>query len=108
METNGTISFDRDTFLVDWLTVSPKNDFFIQAGEELKVLVDSQFKEEDLKQYEKCNYKHFYLQPILPDEFGLHLPLQTVQEYYDCVEDLVRDHPKWKMSFQLHKLMGWR
>jgi organic radical activating enzyme len=108
IETNGTLKFDKEDFYIDWVTVSPKNDFFMQHGDELKVLVSGEFKEEDLKMYEKCKFKYFYLQPILPEYFNGNSDLQFIRDKYTQVEGLILDNPKWKMSFQLHKLMGWR
>lgn len=108
IETNGTIGFDKKRFFIDWITVSPKNDFFRKSGDELKVLVGDKFDEKDLKRYEQCKFKYFYLQPILPEYFDRFIELGDVQLEYNRVMFMVEQNPKWRMSVQLHKLLGWR
>ena len=105
MESNGTILFDRNKLPIDWLTVSPKTHLFNPKGEELKLLYDG---EQNLAFYEQFDFIYFYLQPILPENIhGLVRQWDEVKEAFRQVLEAVRKHPRWRVSFQVHKLVGW-
>ena len=105
MESNGTIPFDREKLPIDWLTVSPKTDLFNPKGEELKLLYDGG---QNLAFYEQFDFIYFYLQPILPENIqGLVRQWEEVKEAFRQVLEVVRKHPRWRVSFQVHKLVGW-
>ena len=105
MESNGTILFDREKLPIDWLTISPKTDLFNPKGEELKLLYDGG---QNLVFYEQFDFSFFYLQPILPENIqGLVGQWKEVKEAFRQVLEAVRKHPRWRVSFQVHKLVGW-
>jgi len=116
LETNGSFDFYREALEVDWLTVSPKNGMLPnkKAGEELKLVYTG---EETLELYESLKFKHFYLQPCLPekpllapaeDEPPSYVLGSSYGEAFDIVLKAIKKHRRWKVSFQTHKLVGWR
>ncbi|MCL1908952.1 MAG: 7-carboxy-7-deazaguanine synthase [Holophagaceae bacterium] len=97
LETNGTMPVVSG---LDWITVSPKagTELLQSWGNEIKLLYPQH--ELDPSQYESYDFGHFYLQPIddkkkYPDSIALAI------EY--CMK-----HPKWKLSLQTQKLVGFR
>lgn len=94
VETNGTKSAPTG---IDWLCVSPK------AGSELKILEGDELKlvfpqlDAMPENFEKLNFKHFFLQPMDGDD---HIKnTQLAIEY--C-----KANPRWKLSLQTHKILG--
>jgi 7-carboxy-7-deazaguanine synthase len=105
METNGTRPLKAP---VDWLTVSPKPRFHGKhetllgpealPASECKVVVDDTVSEYTLAEYERyyaC--EHLLLQPCMDDRYQKHLG--------DAI-DLVTRRPRWRLSLQLHKMVG--
>ncbi|MCG8418818.1 MAG: 7-carboxy-7-deazaguanine synthase QueE [Proteobacteria bacterium] len=105
MESNGTRPLGAP---VDWLTVSPKprfhgaRDRLLGATElsvsECKVVVDSTVDKTTLTGYEQ----HYpdasrYLQPCMDDQYEQHLS-RTIA--------LITERPNWRLSLQLHKIVG--
>lgn len=101
METNGTRPLNAP---VDWLTVSPKPQFHEKSERlepldpsECKVVVDSSVTDEQLRYYEghyrRC--ANWFLQPCDGDDTSLARTLSLIQR-----------HPRWRLSLQLHKLVG--
>jgi 7-carboxy-7-deazaguanine synthase len=94
VETNGTLPPPPG---IDWLCVSPKagTELVLQAGDELK-LVHPQAGL-DPASFLSLDFRHFFLQPMDgPDrEINTHL-----------VTDYCLAHPRWRVSLQLHKLLG--
>ena len=106
METNGTRVLKAP---VDWLTVSPKPQFHgererLVAGHELdanecKVVVDTSVTEETLIEYEsqyRCEY--WSLQPCMVTD--------RYEESLSRTLELIYRRPRWKLSLQLHKIVG--
>jgi 7-carboxy-7-deazaguanine synthase len=94
VETNGTLP---PPLGVDWLCVSPKagTHLIVTSGDELK-LVHPQLGF-DPASFLALDFRHFFLQPLDgPD--ALH-HRQLVAEY--CLA-----HPRWRVSLQLHKILG--
>ncbi|HRC59273.1 MAG TPA: 7-carboxy-7-deazaguanine synthase QueE [Kofleriaceae bacterium] len=103
MESNGTRSLAA---VVDWLTISPKPQFhdgrFALASElrpsEVKVVVDDTVDEATLEGYERrwgaCLY---FAQPCQDAEYARHLARAI---------SLVSQRPRWRLSLQLHKIIG--
>ena len=99
METNGT----RPVTGVDWLTVSPKPRFHpasialvALAPSEVKVVVDDSVDEAVLDGYAtryRCD--HYFAQPCAGDDGSLARTLALVQA-----------RPRWRLSLQLHKIVG--
>ncbi|MCL1894541.1 MAG: 7-carboxy-7-deazaguanine synthase [Holophagaceae bacterium] len=94
VETNGTLPMPRG---IDWITVSPKaiTKLCITTGNELKLV----YPQKDLEpsQFEGMDFDHFYLQPI-DDKQNPDSVLAAV--------DYCLAHPRWKLSLQIHKLVG--
>jgi 7-carboxy-7-deazaguanine synthase len=101
METNGTRELAAP---VDWLTVSPKPQFHegrfslqVLGGDECKLVVDDTVGDETLERYERQPFTHLFAQPCMDARYDEHLR-RTV--------DLVGRHPRWRLSLQLHKIVG--
>jgi len=94
IETNGTIELPNG---IDWICVSPKANTTIKqiTGQELK-LVYPQIGM-DPENFNHLNFEHFYLQPL----YDANIEIHTVQTINYC-----REHPKWKLSLQTHKILG--
>jgi len=94
VETNGTL---RAPPGIDWLTVSPKAGApLVQTqGDELK-LVYPQVGAEPAR-YEELPFKHFFLQPLA----GPQLAENTRRAVQYCLQ-----HPRWRLSLQVHKVVG--
>jgi len=94
VETNGTQPAPPG---IDWLCVSPKADAPLQlkAGDELK-LVFPQAKAPP-ERFSGLAFEHFFLQPM----DGAQRAAFTEQALAYC-----RAHPRWRLSLQLHKLLG--
>lgn len=93
VETNGSLPCPET---IDWICVSPKRlDKLVQtSGDELKLVYPQDaVKPEDVAQ---MNFRHFYLQPL--DEKDADHVSETVQY---CLK-----HPQWKLSLQVHKILG--
>jgi organic radical activating enzyme len=103
MESNGTRAPGAP---VDWLTISPKPRFHADAGEaladvqpdECKVVVDDTVDDAALLGYQ-ARYPGAvrFLQPCMDARHDEHLR-KTLE--------LVARHPSWRLSLQLHKIIG--
>jgi 7-carboxy-7-deazaguanine synthase len=108
LETNGT---SADTLGADWVTVSPKlsqgGAWVLRAGNELKLIYEGQ----DLAFFEDSEFDHYFLQPkeIRTEQYGRgeRDDAATRAEWQRTVE-AAKARPRWKLSFQLHKVLGLR
>ncbi len=93
IETNGTIPVPEG---VDWICVSPKMgaELKVRQGNELKVVIPQ--PDQVLSDYERLDFKHFLLQPMDGPDAAHNTQLAI---------ELVKNHPKWKLSIQTHKLL---
>lgn len=93
IETNGTIEVPAG---VDWVCVSPKmgSELKVTKGDEIKVVIPQQGQV--LSDYAQLEFTHHLLQPM--DDANA--PGNT-----QMAIDLVKRHPKWKLSIQTHKLL---
>lgn len=93
IETNGTLPVPKG---VDWVCVSPKMgaELVVKQGNELKVVIPQLGQQ--LEQYEKLAFEHFYLQPM----DGPALDCNTQLAIETC-----KARPQWKLSLQTHKLL---
>lgn len=116
LETNGTIDPPAGVGLAgggtvggrgrvfDWAVVSPKPpDYFIAAGwrgliDELKLVVDDSL---DTATAEKLAAEH-------PKAVVSVQPLAGAPGSVKQAVDLVIRHPRWRLSLQIHKLLGLR
>ena len=95
MESNGTSMPPRN---LDWLTVSPKQNVVVKRCNELKCIFDMQGEVSDFGI--KADY--YYLQPCDTGE--------TARNHFiigQCI-DYIKRHPKWRLSLQTHKLVGFK
>ena len=96
VETNGTIPVPAG---IDWVCVSPKANtkVVVTSGDELK-LVYPQLGA-DPQQFEHLDFSHFYLQPM----DGPRLEQNREMAIRHC-----QNHGRWRLSMQMHKLLGIR
>jgi 7-carboxy-7-deazaguanine synthase (Cx14CxxC type) len=96
VETNGTIAAPGG---LDWICVSPKaNAPLVQrSGDELK-LVFLQLGAEP-ERFAGMDFRHFFLQPM----DGPRKEQNTEAALAYCLQ-----HPQWRLSIQMHKLVGIR
>jgi 7-carboxy-7-deazaguanine synthase (Cx14CxxC type) len=94
VETNGT---RRPPPGIDWLTVSPKAraELIVTAGDELKLVYPQTGAEPE--RYAELAFRHFFLQPMDGPERERNTALAVAY----C-----RAHPWWRLSLQVHKLLG--
>ena len=94
IETNGTMDLPCK---IDWVCVSPKdeNNFVLKKGDELKLVYPQ--KKIDPKNFEKLKFNYFFLQPM----DGLNLKKNIKKTHAYCSRN-----KKWKVSLQLHKMIG--
>ncbi|MBA3458830.1 MAG: radical SAM protein [Deltaproteobacteria bacterium] len=103
MESNGT---RPPAGAVDWLTVSPKPQHHPAglaladglAANELKVVVDDTVDETVIDRYAaKYSCEHYFLQPWMDARYEHNLARTMA---------LVHARPQWRLSVQLHKIVG--
>ena len=103
MESNGTRPLAG---AVDWLTVSPKPQFhpasIALVGDlplaELKVVIDDTVDETTLDRYtDRYRCEHYFAQPCMNADYDRHLARTLA---------LVHARPRWRVSLQLHKILG--
>lgn len=96
VETNGT---QQPPPGLDWICVSPKAraPLVLRHGNELKLV----FPQPDLDpaSLEHLDFSEFFLQPMDGPELGEN----TRKAMAYCLE-----HPRWRLSTQIHKLLGIR
>ncbi|MGA3084595.1 MAG: 7-carboxy-7-deazaguanine synthase [Thermodesulfobacteriota bacterium] len=96
IETNGTLLPPAG---IDWICVSPKAgvELKLKSGDELKLVFPQEGMEPTV--FESLDFKFFFLQP--QDGPDIKKNIQEAIQY--CLE-----HPKWRLSLQLHKIIGIR
>ena len=96
VETNGT---RRPPAGIDWVCVSPKAgaEQILRSGHELKLVYPQPGAEPE--RFESQDFRHFFLQPL----DGPHQRANTQAAVRYCLE-----HPNWRLSLQLHKMLGIR
>ncbi len=94
VETNGTQPAPRG---LDWVCVSPKADasLTLTAGNELKLVYPQ--PQALPEKFEDLDFEHFFLQPM--DGPQAQTNTRAAIEY--C-----KQHPRWRLSLQTHKLLG--
>lgn len=85
MESNGVENLDWE---IDWVTISPKEEWNVKQGDELKVVYTGQ----DLEPYFKSRFNHYFLQPCSE--------MNTKEVIEICLKD-----PRWRLSLQTHKMI---
>ncbi|MBT8086721.1 MAG: 7-carboxy-7-deazaguanine synthase [Gammaproteobacteria bacterium] len=96
VESNGTLPAPAG---VDWLCVSPKGSAPVvqTQGNELKLVYPQPEPEAQPANFESMQFDYFSLQP-LDDENRAENTARAVQ--------YCREHPKWRLSLQTHKILG--
>ena len=94
VETNGTVAPPAG---IDWLTVSPKAGapLVVRAGHELKLVVPQEGL--DPAQLEDLAFEQRFVQPMDGPAREQNTALAIAW---------VRNHPRWRLSLQTHKLLG--
>ena len=94
VETNGTQLAPKG---IDWICVSPKaqTTLVLTQGHEMKLV----FPQKGMmpKDVEHLDFDHFFLQPM----DGHWIKAHTHESILYC-----KAHPSWKISVQLHKILG--
>ena len=95
VETNGTKPSPPG---LDWICVSPKANakLVVESGDELKLAYPQ--ADASPERFEHLAFEHFFLQPIDGPELAKNTRL--------CL-DYCRTHPKWRLSLQIHKMLGF-
>lgn len=96
IETNGTLSIPQG---IDWVTMSPKagSQLGLFCGDELKLVYPQAGV--DPEDFYGLYFTHRYLQPM--DGPDLAANTRAAVDY--CLA-----HPSWRVSLQIHKLLGLR
>jgi 7-carboxy-7-deazaguanine synthase len=96
IETNGTLACPPT---VDWVCVSPKStsDLMITRGHELKLVYPQRGLSP--KDFEHLQFQHWFLQPMDGP--------QRQDNTRACI-DYCLAHPRWRLSVQVHKMIGVR
>lgn len=94
VETNGTVPPPPG---IDWLTVSPKGATRLRAlaGHELKLVFPQRSALPE--RFESLPFEHFFLQPM---------DGPNLAEHTRAAVDYCLEHPKWRLSVQMHKVVG--
>lgn len=94
VETNGTQPAPEG---LDWICVSPKADaeIVLKTGNELKLVYPQPLAMPE--RFEGLAFEHFFLQPM--DSVLQKQNTKAAVAY--CM-----DHPQWKLSIQMHKVVG--
>ena len=95
IETNGTKLPPNE---IDWICVSPKKNTTtnLKAGSELKFIYPQ--KDFEPIQFENYDFKYFFIQPMDNNNYEKNKKLS---------EQFVEKNPKWKLSLQTHKILGF-
>ena len=96
VETNGTLEAPIG---IDWICVSPKANanLVLKEGNEIKLVFPQEGVTPDV--YESLAFRNFYLQPMDgPDHKA-----NTEKAIKYC-----KEHPRWRLSTQIHKIIGIR
>ncbi len=96
VETNGTVEAPAG---IDWLCVSPKGREAVKLrrGQELKLVVPQ--AEVDPSDFESWEFERFFLQPKDGPDQAQNIAMAIAY----C-----QAHPRWNLSFQVHKAIGIR
>ncbi len=96
VESNGTIKAPHG---IDWLTISPKygSKLVQTSGSEIKIVYPQDI---DLEEMGTLDFQFFLLSPLITDKEDEN------RKNLKLVSDYVLAHPKWRMTYQSHKIWG--
>ena len=94
LEPNGTLPVPPG---IDWVCVSPKAraPIVVERGDELKLVFPQEGAEP--ARFERLDFDHYLLQPMDGPERARNTALAVAY----C-----KEHPRWRLSLQTHKLIG--
>ena len=94
VETNGTLPLPSN---IDWVTCSPKarTEIILEKSSELKIVLPQEGV--DPRDFVNFKAEHFYIQPM---------DNALKEENTKYCEEYCRANPRWKLSLQLHKILG--
>ena len=105
VETNGTRPLPPE---VDWITLSPKEAYVGPSGkvvlpraDELKIVFDGHHDPAAMRAT-LPPAEHLFLQPC--DTGNPHRNAELQQS----TVEYIKDHPQWRLSLQIHKILGIR
>lgn len=101
VETNGT----RPLPAVDWVTLSPKDAFVPAETAQVRLTACHEIKlvftgDVPLKDYGHIRTEHRFIQPCDTGDSARNAAIMKAAVRY-CLE-----HPEWRLSIQLHKVVG--
>ncbi|MFZ6672295.1 7-carboxy-7-deazaguanine synthase [Undibacterium sp. Xuan67W] len=93
IETNGTLPVPDG---VDWVCVSPKmgSELVVRKGHELKVVIPQ--LGQNMQAYAALDFQHYFVQAMDGPQQAKNLQFAV---------DFCKQHPRWKLSLQTHKLL---
>jgi 7-carboxy-7-deazaguanine synthase (Cx14CxxC type) len=94
IETNGTRLPPPG---IDWVCVSPKagTELLLRSGDEIKLIFPQPGAEPE--RYEGLDFRHFFIQPMDGPQ---------ARENTELAVRYCLGHPQWRLSLQIHKLLG--
>ena len=100
METNGTHALPQN---LDWITVSPKGATVVKRCNEVKLLFSPNgslwFPDPAAIDIEA---DHYFLQPCDTGH------AEETQQAVDACVEYIKQHPRWRLSLQTHKLAKFK
>ena len=103
VETNGTRALPPN---VDWVTLSPKDTWLgaeaavvLTEADELKVVYDGVHEPSD---YRTLAIDHRFLQPMDTGDAVRNARIEAATVEY------IKQHPQWRLSLQIHKILNIR
>ena len=103
VETNGTRALPPN---VDWITLSPKDTWLgaeaamvLTEADELKVVYDGVHEPAD---YRSQATDHRFLQPMDTGDAARNARIEAATVEY------IKQHPQWRLSLQIHKILNIR
>lgn len=101
IETSGTVEFDCARR--HWITVAPKKNFLpsmVEKANEVRLLVDDSFDIQNVPEV-ILDHPHVQISPINDEK--------TINFHnVDLCHELLGLHPSWRLSMQMHKVLGVR
>lgn len=109
VETNGTVELPKN---VDWITLSPKDAFLgekaapiLKYADELKLVFSDDLCRDAqpcVSKYANIKVTHRFLQPCDTVD-----PVKNAEITKKTIE-FCKEHPEWRLSLQIHKLLNIR
>lgn len=103
IETNGTINLTRYNGLIDYISLSPKKQINQFVANEVRVVNDALTIDKLLSIEKTVEADNYYLSPL---EIGGKMNIQETMQLLAGIN--ASGTKPWRMSLQLHKLIGIR